>query len=43
MITMIGKGPPCDEVEKGEEYVQKVSMAMKDRLARTHSGEEELL
>ena len=42
MITMIGEGEPCNEVEEAEGDVQKVSMAMKDRLARAHSGEEEL-
>ena len=39
---MIGKDPPRDEVKEGEGDVQKVRMAMKDRLTRAHSGEEEL-
>ena len=42
MITMISKAPPRDEVEEGEGDVEKVSMAMRDRLARAHSGEKEL-
>ena len=42
VVAKIGKGPPRNEVEEGEGDMQKVSTAMKDRLARAHSGGEEL-